>query len=165
MLTSFSHILPRITRKIPRKLNECLLLSPRFSVSNQLAISFHSQCFKCNLQSDRQMIKRKNQSSSTSVAPTTCQIFTCVLLFLQIIGLIVSQTIIEPHDDNHLGAGATQANDLELSTESSKDYFDCPHCNILSEVSRRVNQLAFHANFKMTRNSKRMRATAMCAIT
>lgn len=93
-----------------------------------------------------QRMKRKRNNLVT-VTPTTCHIFTSVLLFLQIINSIGSQTIFEPHDDNHLSAGVTQVNDLKLSKESSQDDFACPRCNILSEVSRRVNQHEFQDYF------------------
>jgi len=89
------------------------------------------------------MIKRKRNNLVT-IAPTTCHIFTFVLLFLQTINPIGSQTFFEPNDDNHLSAGVPQVNnDIQLS--STQDDLVCPHCNRLREMpmelADKINQV------------------------
>ena len=53
----------------------------------------------------------------------------------------------DQHDDNHLVAGVSQADDFKIAVDSSAGDLGCQHCNILREVSRCVNQYVFRYNF------------------
>lgn len=85
-----------------------------------------------------------------SMAPSALQLLVSSLCVLQITNLIVAKVRadIEPSNDISADTTSVQREDraLKLATDSSKDDSQCPHCNVLSEVSC-MNQSAFHRNF------------------
>lgn len=70
------------------------------------------------------------------MAPSTRQIFATSFVILQVVNLISTQAQVEQFDNNNL-MRETRALNL-----SEKDYAECPHCNVMSEVSS-VNQQIF----------------------
>lgn len=86
------------------------------------------------------------------MAPKMYHILASSFFLLQLVILVNTEAQnanIEPHDNSEINSDTqlTRQNRALKLSEDLSEGADCPHCNIMNEVSR-VNQHIFHSKFE-----------------